>query len=386
MAKQPPHLLLPPPRSTLAMHKILRHLPGREIVLHSADTVDPGADEQLIGVEVLNRVEHPSMPPHQLVIKKGAVLMLMRNLSDKLGMVNGTRLKVMAATLRKLKVRIITPGPHFGEVHFVPRIRFKPDAPDVSVRFTRLQFPVRLAYSMTTNKAQGQTLLRAAIHMKFHAFAHGQLFVACSRVWLASDLAVYCPEISGQGVDDDGRVFTTNVVYPEVLEAFGVGQAQPGLENDNDAQDQRVTRRDAHRRPMPIIPQRVRAASPLDEVSSSIVEMARSHADSNSNSAASGQPLPAFRDPNANAAYRRAWVQRTAQNLAAMAESSSVDDSAREYSSIEEAARADADANYTEASSASSMPAFENPIDAMRYHDAWVDRLRYGREPARSRG
>jgi hypothetical protein len=64
-----------------------------------------------------------------------------------------------------------------------------------------------------------------------------------------------------------------------------------------------------------------------------------------------------------------------------MAESSSVDDSAREYSSIEEAARADADANYTEASSASSMPAFENPIDAMRYHDAWVDRMAENKEP-----
>jgi predicted deacylase len=74
---------------------------------------------------------------------------------------------------------------------------------------------------MTANKAQGQTLLRAAIHMEFHAFAHGQLFVACSRV----GLAVFCPEIPGQGTDDNDRVYTTIVVYPEVLEAFGVGQA-----------------------------------------------------------------------------------------------------------------------------------------------------------------
>jgi len=260
-------------------HKVLRRLPGEEIVLYSADTLDPTAADQLIGVEVLNRVEHPSMPPHQLVVKTGAVLMLMRNLSDRLGMVNGTRLRVETATLlRKLTVRVITPGPHFGEKHFVPRIRFKPDAPDVSVCFTRLQFPVRLAYSMTTNKAQGQTLLRAAIHMKFHAFAHGQLFVACSRVGLALDLAVFCP---GQGADDNGRVYTTNVVYPEVLEAFGVGQAQPGFQYDPDnAQGQRSTRGDMHRRPPSPIPQRVRHELPAQNVRSAIERMAHSHADS----------------------------------------------------------------------------------------------------------
>jgi hypothetical protein len=49
--------------------KILRRLPGEEIVLYSADTLDPTAADQLMGVKALNRVEHPSMPPHQLVVK-----------------------------------------------------------------------------------------------------------------------------------------------------------------------------------------------------------------------------------------------------------------------------------------------------------------------------
>jgi hypothetical protein len=52
--------------------------------------------------------------------------------------------------------------------------------------------------------------------------------------WDAPDLAVFCPEIPGQGTDDDHRVYTTNVAYPEVLEAFGAGQAQPGFQHDPD--------------------------------------------------------------------------------------------------------------------------------------------------------
>lgn len=70
--------------------------------------------------------------------------------------------------------------------------------------------------------------------MESCAFAHAQLFVGLGlRLILQS-----CPEIPGQNADDDDGVYTTNNAYSEVLEASGVGQAQPGAVIDNDAQQQ----------------------------------------------------------------------------------------------------------------------------------------------------
>jgi len=48
--------------------------------------------------------------------------------------------------------------------------------------FKRLQFPVRLAFAMTTNKSQGQSLSVCGINLENPYFSHGQLYVACSRV------------------------------------------------------------------------------------------------------------------------------------------------------------------------------------------------------------
>lgn len=61
--------------------------------------------------------------------------------------------------------------------------------------YSRFQFPLRLAYSMSINKvsfklypfnctylqAQGQTFERVGIVLKNNVFAHGQLYVALSR-------------------------------------------------------------------------------------------------------------------------------------------------------------------------------------------------------------
>ena len=72
----------------------------------------------------------------------------------------------------------------------------------------RCQFPIRLCFAMSTNKAQGQTLEFVGIYLPDHVFTHGQLYVAFSRVQRPSALAVYVKS-------EDG--FTKNIVYNEVL-------------------------------------------------------------------------------------------------------------------------------------------------------------------------
>ena len=44
------------------------------------------------------------------------------------------------------------------------------------------QFSIRIAFSMTINKAQGQTLQCVGVWLHEPVFTHGQLYVAASRV------------------------------------------------------------------------------------------------------------------------------------------------------------------------------------------------------------
>lgn len=71
----------------------------------------------------------------------------------------------------------------------------------------RQQFPVRLAFAMSINKSQGQSLSRIGLYLVNPAFSHGQLYVALSRVTSKENLRI---------ITANGR-YTQNIVYPEVL-------------------------------------------------------------------------------------------------------------------------------------------------------------------------
>ena len=44
----------------------------------------------------------------------------------------------------------------------------------------RRQFPIRLSFAMTMNKAQGQNIDNLGVHLPQPVFSHGQLYVALS--------------------------------------------------------------------------------------------------------------------------------------------------------------------------------------------------------------
>lgn len=202
----------------------LMKMTGDVISLPSADCVhddgeSTGPSGNLYTTEFLNSLNVSGLPPHDLRVKIGAPVVLLRNLDPKKGLCNGTRLIVLAATRRLLTCKIES-GPRAGDIAYLPRIDLVPsNASSLPCQLERRQFPVRLAYAMSINKAQGQSLQRVGVFLAKPVFSHGQLYVALSRSGVPSHTKILIVDMDGkQGrfAGHDGT-FTKNIVYREIL-------------------------------------------------------------------------------------------------------------------------------------------------------------------------
>ena len=77
-----------------------------------------------------------------------------------------------------------------------PKIPLIPS--DYPFNFRRHQFPIKLCFSMTIKKSQGQSFKVMGLDLTNECFAYGQLYVGCSRARkeknvyiLAKDFHIY---------------------------------------------------------------------------------------------------------------------------------------------------------------------------------------------------
>jgi len=200
--------------------QVLKVVQGEETSYLSADTIEDegGLDSVFYPTEFLNGLHPSGMPPHNLRLKVGAIIMLLRNLNTKRGLCNGTRLIVKTLQPNLIIAQVLT-GSATGQIVFIPRIQLAPVNPEIPFVLRRRQFPVNLAFAMTINKSQGQTLDKVGIYLPEPVFTHGQLYVAFSRVRRACDVKVQVLDGAQQGqlLPGSEKTFTKNVVYQEVL-------------------------------------------------------------------------------------------------------------------------------------------------------------------------
>jgi ATP-dependent exoDNAse (exonuclease V) alpha subunit len=189
------------------LHKFL----GEQTIFHSADSVvkEQGVDSNFeYSIEYLNSIRASGLPLSKLALKVGCPIMVLRNLDPAQGLCNGSRGILTRMSQHVLEIRLIG-GEHAGKTAFIPRISIIPSPDQLAFEMKRRQFPVRLAFVLTINKSQGQSVDTIGLDLRTDVFAHGQLYVALSRCTSSQRVKVL--------FKNDATTVTKNIVYTEVL-------------------------------------------------------------------------------------------------------------------------------------------------------------------------
>lgn len=168
----------------------LEKLPGECTTYHARDTGD------------VNLLDASCQAPKTFELKVGSQVMLVKNISSRRGLVNGSRGVVEKISSSGLPyVKFISQGNQAA----IPIDREKWTIKiGGRVVATRTQLPLTLAWAITVHKSQGMSLDRVEISLQ-RAFEPGMAYVALSRAKSMQGLRI-CDSVAPQSLQSDDKV------------------------------------------------------------------------------------------------------------------------------------------------------------------------------------
>ena len=169
--------------------------------------------------EFLNKLSLSGLPQHMLKLKENAVVILLRNMNIKNGHCNGTRYLVKHIGEYRLVLQKLNSNP--GDKNrflILPRIPMVYGGKSFPFKLKRLQFPIKIAFTLTINRAQGQSASKCGILLPKSIWTHGQIYVAFSRCGNPNNIYVWAEQQQFHDLDlPQDKKFVKNVVYTEVI-------------------------------------------------------------------------------------------------------------------------------------------------------------------------
>ena len=137
----------------------------------------------------------------------------MRNLNIKRGHCNGTQYIILHITRQLITAKKLDSE----EIILIPRIPSCTKDSELPFVMKRIQFPVKIAFAMTFNWAQGQSLKKCGILLPTSVWTHGQLYVALSQCSDKRNLKVFSNQDEFEQYELEPGYYTRNVVYTELF-------------------------------------------------------------------------------------------------------------------------------------------------------------------------
>uniref|UniRef100_A0A0L8IA46 DNA helicase Pif1-like 2B domain-containing protein n=1 Tax=Octopus bimaculoides TaxID=37653 RepID=A0A0L8IA46_OCTBM len=150
---------------------LLARIPGKLKLYRGSDTAD---NETLYSIEFINMLIPSEFTAHILKLKKKRCIMLLKNVDATNGHCNGTHYIIVSLYDHVIEAKVAS-GPCAGSTLLIPRIPHVSQEMEFPFPFTCKQFPLKPAFVLTCNKAEGQTFEQIGIYLPRQFFSHGQL-------------------------------------------------------------------------------------------------------------------------------------------------------------------------------------------------------------------